>query len=259
MAKSKTSVRSKSPLSNQQVVVLAVYLAGGGTSYADTEDVAVSANEIAPGRFTWRKFKHQINIDTVRKRLWDASKQDKGGYLVGSERDGWLLTEAGLKFCKKNIQTVTTKDPSHKDRLSVRERSWVGRERIRMLAEPAYQKLTAGKADQISANEAERFFRLDDYVVGKARKTKIQRSVAAFDPSFAKPSWTVMLSALFERRAGRNVQNAPARSRNRGRQMNEDVFNTTIRKFLKKVGVTSQREIEKAVRDAVAQEGSVSV
>ena len=34
--------------------------------------------------------------------------------------------------------------------------------------------------------------------------------------------------------------------------MNEDVFNTAIRKFLKEVGVTSQREIEKAVREAVA-------
>lgn len=33
--------------------------------------------------------------------------------------------------------------------------------------------------------------------------------------------------------------------------MNEDVFNTEIRKFLKQVGVTSQREIEKAVRDAI--------
>src|SRR6202012_5305268 len=33
--------------------------------------------------------------------------------------------------------------------------------------------------------------------------------------------------------------------------MNEDVFNTSLRRFLKKVGVTSQREIEKAVRDAV--------
>ena len=33
--------------------------------------------------------------------------------------------------------------------------------------------------------------------------------------------------------------------------MNEDVFNTSLRKFLKKVGITSQREIEKAVRDAV--------
>ena len=33
--------------------------------------------------------------------------------------------------------------------------------------------------------------------------------------------------------------------------MNEDVFNTSLRKFLKKVGITSQREIEKAVWDAV--------
>lgn len=34
--------------------------------------------------------------------------------------------------------------------------------------------------------------------------------------------------------------------------MNEDVFNSSLRKFLKQVGITSQREIEKAVRDAVA-------
>ncbi|HEX7126407.1 MAG TPA: DUF6494 family protein [Thermodesulfobacteriota bacterium] len=34
--------------------------------------------------------------------------------------------------------------------------------------------------------------------------------------------------------------------------MNEEVFNQDIRKFLKRFGVTAQREIEKAVRDAVA-------
>jgi hypothetical protein len=34
--------------------------------------------------------------------------------------------------------------------------------------------------------------------------------------------------------------------------MNEDVFNTSLRGFLKKVGITSQREIEIAVREAVA-------
>jgi hypothetical protein len=34
--------------------------------------------------------------------------------------------------------------------------------------------------------------------------------------------------------------------------MNEDALNTSVRKFLKKVGVTSQREIEMAVRNAVA-------
>jgi hypothetical protein len=34
--------------------------------------------------------------------------------------------------------------------------------------------------------------------------------------------------------------------------MNEEVLNTSLRKFLKVVGVTSQREIEKAIRAAVA-------
>lgn len=35
--------------------------------------------------------------------------------------------------------------------------------------------------------------------------------------------------------------------------MNEDVFNASIRKFLKKLGVTAQREIEKTVRQALAE------
>jgi hypothetical protein len=169
------------------MVVLATYLAGGRNSYADTEDIAVKANEISPGRFTWRKYKEQINIDTVRKRLWDASKPEKGGYLVGSERDGWLLTRAGLKFCEKNLQTIKH-GTAYKERHTKRESSWFDKERIRMLAEPAYCKLLAGKTKEITPVEAERFFRVDDYVVGEARKTKLKRAIAAFqsDPDLAK-------------------------------------------------------------------------
>ncbi|MDA0996610.1 MAG: DUF6494 family protein [Proteobacteria bacterium] len=33
--------------------------------------------------------------------------------------------------------------------------------------------------------------------------------------------------------------------------MDDDVFNMQVRKFLKNVGVTSQREIETAVKDAI--------
>jgi hypothetical protein len=33
--------------------------------------------------------------------------------------------------------------------------------------------------------------------------------------------------------------------------MNEDALNVSVRKFLKKVGITSQREIEQAVRAAI--------
>jgi hypothetical protein len=35
--------------------------------------------------------------------------------------------------------------------------------------------------------------------------------------------------------------------------MNEDVFNLEVRKFLKRFGVTAQREIEKAVAAALQQ------
>lgn len=35
--------------------------------------------------------------------------------------------------------------------------------------------------------------------------------------------------------------------------MDEDVLNMSLRKFLKKVGVTGQREIEQAIRAALAE------
>lgn len=36
------------------------------------------------------------------------------------------------------------------------------------------------------------------------------------------------------------------------KNMNDEAFNTSIRKFLKTVGVTSQQQLDKAVRAAVA-------
>jgi hypothetical protein len=38
-----------------------------------------------------------------------------------------------------------------------------------------------------------------------------------------------------------------------GRAMNEERFNMEFRKFLKQVGITTQREVERAVRDAIAK------
>lgn len=165
-------------LANHEIVVIAVYLAGGGTKKVDTEDVAVKANEIAPGRFVWRKFPDQINIETVRKRLWDAKKADKGGYLLGSEREGWVLTESGREFAEKNVGRVA--DGAGGKRLSLQEQSWVRTERLRLLRTEAYQKYSHGKAEEISLREAESFFRIDDYVAKNTRELKVLRISNAF-------------------------------------------------------------------------------
>jgi hypothetical protein len=41
--------------------------------------------------------------------------------------------------------------------------------------------------------------------------------------------------------------------------MNEDRFNMSVRKFLKQVGVTSQREIERIVREQGLDKGKLKV
>jgi len=196
-AKSKPSAQKI--LANHELVVIAAYLAGGKATYTDTEDIAVKANEIAPGRFAWRKYKGQINIETVRKRLWDATKPEKGGYLIGTERGGWLLTQAGLKLCKKYLHVVKGNKVGS-TRRSQREQTWIHLERVRMLAEPAYQKVSSGRLTSVSPVEAERFFRVDDYVVGAARKSKIERSIAIFNSDPLLGDATKRLAELVRRK-----------------------------------------------------------
>jgi hypothetical protein len=161
-------------LPNHELVVLAAYLAGAQSTSADTEDIAIKANILAPGRFSWRKYKDQINIDTVRKRLWDATKAEKGGYLIGSEKQGWRLTKAGFDFAKREIATASLEPPT-KSRASQIERTAKTRETKRMLREDAFVKFSRGQNSEIAKTDAERFFRIDDYVTGKARTAKIER------------------------------------------------------------------------------------
>jgi len=161
-------------LANHEIVVLAAYLAGADSSFADTEDIANKANELVPGRFTWRKYKEQINIDAVRKRLWDATKPEKGAYLIGSERTGWRLTKEGFDFACHHLEAGDMEQLSRAP-ASQAERVAQTRELKRMMNEDAFQKIRLGQTDSIKGSEAERFFRIDDYVTGKARTAKIER------------------------------------------------------------------------------------
>jgi hypothetical protein len=161
-------------LSNIEIVVIAALRAGAARGHADTEDIAVKANEIGPGRFNWKKYPEQINIDTVRKRLWDARKQ---GHLVGSERDGWLLTETGSAFAHRYKQLLGAEKTT---RLTLNERKWRRMEKVRLLATVAYQKFSSGEMSHITKREAQGFFRIDPYVSESAIEDKLLRMLNAF-------------------------------------------------------------------------------
>jgi hypothetical protein len=169
----------KKPFTNIDIVTIAVFLLGGDSKYIDTEDIAVKVNELAPGRFTWRKYRDQINIDSVRKRLSDAKNPTKSGYLLGSFTQGWLLSENGLKFCRKNSKQLKSAGLSRAP-LDKREMSWRRHERARMLASSAFEKIRENREDEITPREAEGFFMVDDYITGVAREKKLARIINGF-------------------------------------------------------------------------------
>lgn len=165
-----------STFSNKEIVVLSVYLLGGESTYIDAEDIAVKANELAPGRFLWRKYKNQISLAAITKRLSDAKT---AGNLLGSFKGGWILSEKGLQYAKESINELKNIDLSRAP-MNKREMILHHREKERMLSSIAYEKVTSNEIDCITTKEAEDFFRVDDYVTGSARREKLTRIINTF-------------------------------------------------------------------------------
>ena len=163
-------------LSNHEIVTLAVYLLGGDAKEVDTEDVAMKANELSPARFTWRKYPGQIDLEIIRVYLSDAKKKKNGCYLSGTGSSGWLLTEAGLTFARKNADSAGIGAVPAR-RLNNDERRRRRVEQARFAASDACQQYLAGARAQVSRHAAESAFRLNAYVVGDARQRKVQRIV----------------------------------------------------------------------------------
>lgn len=163
-------------LRNHEVVTLAVYLLGGDSKAIDTEDVAIKANELAPGRFTWTKYPDQINIEIIRAFLSDAKKPKHGTLMTGTGTTGWLLTEAGLKFAVENKNKVASPAKAV-TRLSKDETRRRKNELARVMTSVAYEKYAAGKSKSVTPQEADSVFRLNEYIVGDARQKKVLRVV----------------------------------------------------------------------------------
>lgn len=166
-------------LAMHEIVAIAAFLAGGDRKHVDTEDIAVKANEVAPGRFSWRKYRDQIDLEAIYKHLWDLTKPDKGSFVEGSKHAGWLMTKDGIDFAERTVGKLPSLRPAREKRPKSEEK-WIKRERDRMLSEPAYGKARDGRFSDITLIEAQKFFRLDDYVVGAVRTRKLQQAEMDF-------------------------------------------------------------------------------
>lgn len=167
------------PRTNLEIVTVAVFLLGGDRQHVSTEDVAVRANQLAPGRFAWHKYKDQINLELVRVYLSDLKKPANGALLMGSGSTGWMLTETGVDAALKSMPNLESADLARAP-MSPAERRRHASERSRMLDTAAFARGQRGTVSDLTRREAEELFRVDDYIVGAARERKIERALTLF-------------------------------------------------------------------------------
>lgn len=165
-------------LANHEVVTIAVYALGGHLHRVETEDVAMKANEISPGRFAWRKYPEQVNLDAVRKRLWDARRVDKGAYVIGCEKDGWALTDAGHQFAERHARSLSI--PAERQPLGLREQQWRRSERGRLIGTAAYEVYETSGPEAVSYRDACSFFRVDDSTSDSMVRQRVERTLTFF-------------------------------------------------------------------------------
>ncbi len=165
------------------IVTMAVYLLDGARKPADIEDVAMKCHELAPGRFSWRKYPDQINLDYVRRELSRAKTTEFHSLIKGSMTDGWTLTPAGLEWASKNADALTRTDlrKEHSDsRTKSSDDARKERELKRLRMTKAWERWKSGDSG-FSIAEAREVFRIDSYATGRMRDLKINRLEVLFE------------------------------------------------------------------------------
>ena len=163
------------PLRNDQVALVALLVLGGDRAPVDTENVAIEADKLAPGRFRWRKFKEHIDLGLVRNGLQDARKKQ---LVDGGAHRGWVLTPNGMKEASRLLPGIA--DPSTRKRVSTEQRQWEARERSRLLAEPAFLIALEKGATVLTKRDALRLFKLDEYTSPDRRSERLRRFALSF-------------------------------------------------------------------------------
>jgi hypothetical protein len=170
-------------LTNYQLATMAVALLGGESEFIDREDIAIKLDEIAPGRFSWRKYQDRIDLVVVVAALRDAKKTKNGKLLVGNNNRGWMLSPSGLKWIK-NLNLIA---PQNKKSNGYRKDSIYANlemERDRLRSTKAYELFKNDDFQEICLHDFYRFARVNEYFQTKAR----QRRYAILDNAVAEDS-----------------------------------------------------------------------
>lgn len=159
-------------LSNIQLVTIALGNLGGHEKQIDTEDIAIHVDELAPGKFSWRKYPQHIDLQVVNQSLQDARRERNGGLVLGNSARGWTLSQAGMEWIKN---TNIADNRSLADLVSFRRGSLLLSQELeirRLLDTNAFALFCEGKTVKLTRNDFFNFAKINEYFPQKARQRR---------------------------------------------------------------------------------------
>lgn len=164
-------------VTNTEILCMALHQCGGDIQPVDTEDIAMQANKIAPGRFAWKKFPDQVNLEYVRVQLSNAKKEKNGVFVTGSGSKGWMLNAEGLALATSTeVQEVYTEFKTTGVSGS-RDEKWKASEKKRLPLTQFAQQLNEDSNAEVSSRTLQAFFRITPYGSELDIQRKIDRYV----------------------------------------------------------------------------------
>lgn len=171
-------------LSNIQLVTIALGNLDGHEKPVDSEDVAVHVNELAPGKFTWRKYPEYIDLQVVNQSLQDARRERNGSLVTGSSSKGWMLSANGMEWFK-HLDIEFRVDSAAE--IQLRRGSLLRSqemERRRLKGTAAYELYCKSRLADVTRNDFFDFAKVNEYFPLKARSRRyhfIESAVAGHD------------------------------------------------------------------------------
>ncbi|MCY4017818.1 MAG: hypothetical protein OXG39_00270 [Chloroflexi bacterium] len=159
-------------MSNVHLVTIAIANLGGHETYVDTEDIAIQVNELAPGKFSWRKYPEYIDLQVVKYALQDARRERNGGLVVGGSSGGWMLSLAGMEW----INDLDTADKDTRGGLvSYRKGSLLLSQELelnRLRRTEAFSLYRENKTEELLLIDLYKFARINEYFPAKTRQRR---------------------------------------------------------------------------------------
>lgn len=158
-------------LSNHQIVTIVVAILGGDSEHVHPEDIAIKADELATGKFNWRKHPNRIDLNAVYVALRDSKKVKNGQLIIGGNQRGWMLSSNGLRWLEAVYKKVEFEDLNLGEVVSRIIESLIV-ERERLISTNVYHLFINGRKEEITKHDFFEFTRTNEYFKTKATERR---------------------------------------------------------------------------------------